>query len=354
MTELLLPGDSAPWFRGAVVGGNPTYNFHTAAGRPILILFAGTLSEPTVAPALAALKAHRARFDDVNASFFGISVDRADIAAGRLQPDLPGVRWFDDSARDISQLYRAVDGERYRPHWLLLDRALRVVAVAGVAESARIFAALDDLFANADAAESTAPALIVPRILEPALCQRLIRLWDEGEPEDSGFMREVDGVTVGLVDHSLKRRSDVTIADEGLQNALRARIKRFLVPAIERAFQFTATRIERYIVARYDASGGYFGPHRDNTTRGTAHRRFACTINLNAGDYAGGDLRFPEFGTRTYRAPTGGAVVFSCSLLHEAMPVTQGARYAFLPFLYDESGAALREANLTHVDPAFR
>ena len=83
-------------------------------------------------------------------------------------------------------------------------------------------------------------------------------------------------------------------------------------------------------------SGGFFKPHRDNTTAGTAHRRFAVTINLNAGDYEGGDLRFPEFGSRTYRAPTGGAVVFSCALLHEATPVTRGKRYAFLPFLYDD------------------
>jgi hypothetical protein len=34
------------------------------------------------------------------------------------------------------------------------------------------------------------------------------------------------------------------------------------------------------------------------------------TINLN-GDYDGGDLRFPEFGDRTYRAPPAGAVVFA-------------------------------------------
>ena len=69
------------------------------------------------------------------------------------------------------------------------------------------------------------------------------------------------------------------------------------------------------------------------------------TINLNAGDYDGGDLRFPEYGGRTYRAPTGGAVVFSCSLLHEATPVTRGKRYAFLPFLYNEEAARIREAN---------
>ncbi len=60
-------------------------------------------------------------------------------------------------------------------------------------------------------------------------------------------------------------------------------------------------------------------------------------------------LRFPEFGGQTYTAPAGGAVVFSCSLLHEATPVTQGVRYAYLPFLYDDAGAKIRERNLQFV-----
>ena len=108
--------------------------------------------------------------------------------------------------------------------------------------------------------------------------------------------------------------------------------------------------MERDLVACYDAAdNGFFRPHRDNTTKGTAHRRFAVTINLNAEDYEGGDLCFPEFGAKTYRAPTGGAVVFSCSLLHEARPVTKGKRYAFLPFLYDEAAAQVREQNVEHV-----
>ena len=59
---------------------------------------------------------------------------------------------------------------------------------------------------------------------------------------------------------------------------------------------------------------------------------------------------FPEYGRATYRAPTGGAVVFSCSLLHEALPVTKGRRYAFLPFLYDETAAAVRVANNAFLD----
>jgi predicted 2-oxoglutarate/Fe(II)-dependent dioxygenase YbiX len=77
------------------------------------------------------------------------------------------------------------------------------------------------------------------------------------------------------------------------------------------------------------------------------------TINLNAEDYEGGDLRFPEYGRQTYRAPTGGACIFSCGLMHEATPVTTGKRYAFLPFLYDEAAAARREANnAKYADPS--
>ena len=113
---------------------------------------------------------------------------------------------------------------------------------------------------------------------------------------------------------------------------------------IQRGLMFAATRIERYVVACYDAADrAVFHPHRDSTTQGTAHRRFACSIHLNGG-FEGGDLRFGEFGPATYRPPVGGAVVFSCALLHEATRVTRGRRYAFLPFLYDEAGAEVLAA----------
>jgi predicted 2-oxoglutarate/Fe(II)-dependent dioxygenase YbiX len=191
--------------------------------------------------------------------------------------------------------------------------------------------------------------LRVADVLEPDFCRELIRLYEENGGEDSGFMRDVDGKTVGIIDHSFKQRRDFNIEDEKLRRGLAVRLNRRLVPAVRKAFQFEATRMERYMVACYEADAGHFKPHRDNTTKGTAHRKFAVSINLNAGEYEGGDLRFPEFGKRTYRPPTGGAIVFSCSLLHEATPVTSGRRYAFLPFLYDEEGARIREANNAHL-----
>jgi len=185
----------------------------------------------------------------------------------------------------------------------------------------------------------------VPRVFEPELCQRLIRHYDTHGGAPSGVMREVGGKTVGVLD-DFKKRRDAPIVDLEFQRELNRCISRRLLPEIHKAFQFRATRLERYIVACYDAGeGGYFRPHRDNTTAGTAHRKFAVSINLNAEDFDGGDLKFPEFGMRTYRPPTGGAVVFSCTLLHEATPVTRGRRYAYLPFLYDEAGKEIRDRN---------
>ena len=39
-------------------------------------------------------------------------------------------------------------------------------------------------------------------------------------------------------------------------------------------------------------------------------------------------------------------MVFSCSLMHEATPVTAGKRYCFLPFFYNEPAAKIRERYL--------
>ena len=36
--------------------------------------------------------------------------------------------------------------------------------------------------------------------------------------------------------------------------------------------------------------------------------------------------------------------------MHEALPVTRGARYCFLPFLYDEAAAKIRQENSQFVD----
>jgi predicted 2-oxoglutarate/Fe(II)-dependent dioxygenase YbiX len=345
------PGDPAPWFTAATPA-NPQFHFSTCVGRYMLL---GFLPGPSPArdAAFSAFQAHRALFNDKKLAAFMVLRDAGSIAKARDQP--PGLRWFLDADGAVSRLYGAlgdpqggaVGDDAEHPYWLLLDPSHRVLDRFEIADAEGLFKALKGLPEVADyaGAELFAPVLIVPRVFDPDLCKRLIAIYEADGGSPSGVMRDVGGRTVGVLDN-FKRRRDVPIADKSLQVELLARIERALMPEVAKVFQFRATRLERYMVACYDAAeGGYFRPHRDNETLGTAHRRFACSINLNAEDFEGGDLRFPEFGPRTYRPPTGGAVIFSCSLQHEATPVTRGRRYAFLPFFYDEAGRAIREAN---------
>ena len=353
------PGDAVPMFRARASNGNPSYDFGTVAGRYVVLGFLGSASAEPVRQAMAVVLDHRHLFDDRRASFFGISVDPADEASGRLRAALPGVRFFWDHDRTISRRFGALrdaaNGEVYQSFWLVLDPMLRVLASAPLAEVERVLrlvAGLPPPDGHAGC-ELHAPVLILPRVFEPEFCRQLIELYQRHGGRESGFMREVGGKTTAVLDRGFKRRADYAIADETVRRAARERIQRRVVPAIAQAFQFQITRMERYIVACDDAEcGGHFRAHRDNTTKGTAHRRFAVTINLNADEFEGGELRFPEFGARAYRAPTGGAVVFSCSLLHEVLPVTAGRRFAFLPFLYDEAAARVRLENNQYLHDA--
>ncbi|HEV2531687.1 2OG-Fe(II) oxygenase [Phenylobacterium sp.] len=337
----LVPGEAAPWFK-APTPSNPEYHFDTVAGRYVLLVFLPIEDEARGA-ALKALAAHQGLFDDLRASAFVVVRDPETAATAR---DIRGLRWFLDAEGAVSRLYGALaeDGtEEF--FWLVLDPTLRVLGAKPIEEAQAIFrylAALPAPEAHTGAAPA-APVLIAPRLFEPELCRRLIELHEAQGSEFTGVMRDRGEVTVAVMD-DLKRRRDLVIDDPQLQDAIRERLERRLFPLIARAFAFEVTRIERYLVSCYDATdGGVFHPHRDNVTFQTAHRKFACSINLND-DFEGGDLRFPEFGPQSYRPPLGGAVVFSCALLHEALRVTQGRRYAFLPFFTDEAGAAVRAA----------
>ena len=346
--RLFGPGEAVPWFDAPVVDGSPRYAFNTAGGRAILLFFMGSAGNEACAAALAEVMERRDLFDDSRAAFFGFSVDPEDVARERIRQQLPGIRFFLDFDRRISRLYGASADDRsgrYTPHFLLLDRTLRVVQAFPLGEAE---AAAEALAAEAgrDDRADWAPVVQVEHVFEPELCRRLIDLYEADGGEASGFMRDIDGKTRQVIDPSHKVRRDCLVGDPELVRNIHARIQTRLAPMIQRVFAFEATRIERLLVGCYEAKdGGHFNAHRDNTTKGTAHRRFAVTINLNADEYDGGDLNFPEYGRRTYRPPTGGAVVFSCGLLHRALPVTRGRRFAFLPFLYDEAAAKLREEN---------
>jgi predicted 2-oxoglutarate/Fe(II)-dependent dioxygenase YbiX/peroxiredoxin len=346
-------GDPAPLFV-APTDETPAYNLGVVAGRHVVLMVFASLGLEACVAAHAEVLRRRNLFDDRRALFFGVSADRADHLVRGVRNQSPGLRYFQDYDLAIARLYGLVAGEHLRPAIFLLDPMLRVLAAEPIEATGCVLDQLEAALQDEGEAEAAfAPVLMIPRVFEPDFCQRLIAYYRQKGGEPSGFAMEVEGRTVQRLHPGLKRRRDAWITDEALRAEVRGRLVQRLFPMIERAWGWRPTEIERDIVTCYDsADQGFFSAHRDDATAGTAHRRFAVTVNLNAHEYDGGALRFPEFGPRLYKPPTGGAVVFGCSLLHEATPVTSGVRYALTPFLYDEAGRALRERNLARVGEA--
>ncbi len=353
----LTPGDPAPWFH-QVCTGNPNYAFQSVGGRYIILSFFITAADDIGKAAVAAIEANRDMLDADNFYLFGVSVDPADETEGRIRAINPGVRQFSDYDARISRLYGALPRDPKAPlaprrFWMVIDPTLRVLKMFPLVDAdGRADAVFDYLrtlpppgmFAGV---ELQAPVLYLPNVFEPELCRELIGLYETNGGEFSGFMREQNGITIGVRDPTYKSRSDYNLVEPDMIKRTQAAVVRRIVPEIRKIHQFTVTRMERYLVGCYTAEeGGHFRAHRDNTTAGTAHRRFAVSINLND-DFDGGTLSFPEYGQRQYKPPMGSAVVFSCSLLHAVSKVTRGRRYAFLPFLYDDAAAKIRAANLS-------
>ena len=345
---MLTPGDLVPWFEGRS-SFRPALNIETLAGRYIVLSFLGSSTHPASRQLIDDVEREQAQFDVRNAMFCGVVVDPEDER--RLRQKFPGVIYFWDGGAAVSRLYGAVgQNNSYTLHTLVLDPGLRVIALIPFQQdnSQHLRQVLDILKKLPPTIEMdlAAPVLILPNVLEPQLCRAMIDLYETHGGKDLGRMADVGGQTVRVFDDTQKKRLDYTIVEREMLLALEDRLRRRVFPQIKKAFQFNATQVERYIISCYDAqTGGYFRAHRDDQTRGTAHRRFAISMGLDASAYEGGDLRFPEYGYRTYRAPTGGAVVFSCTLMHEVRPVTRGKRYAFLPFVYDEDAARVRAVN---------
>jgi predicted 2-oxoglutarate/Fe(II)-dependent dioxygenase YbiX len=184
------------------------------------------------------------------------------------------------------------------------------------------------------------PVLLIPDAFSRDDCTRLINVFETRgqvfvEPQAArDFMKGAD-YKMRIPEHMREDRVDHFFYEKPTVAFLNNRLNR-IVPEIFKAFQYRITKYEALRMARYEGHrGGHSHGHRDNVAP-YLYRRFAMSINLNTDDFHGGELRFPEFGDQRYRPETGTAIVFSSSLLHEAMHVTAGRRFVFLAFLFGE------------------
>ena len=338
----LEAGDPAPHIVAQDEKGAPAYsNADLVTGRPILLLFCPPGSEASTALLVA--------FRDRSADFAALDVNihaasRQPLAANGAIHAALGLpfKLLTDATGDIFRAYGAEGGSLA----VILDpnhrvaRILREPAPASLADAALAY--LRQAFAPRGLrVQAQAPVLLLPRVLADTECARLVEqfhrpvnVWPSDGFRSAGHTKEQGDFKV---DHAgvYGQLTEYVVRDPGLQQFLDQRFNRRVAPEMRKAFQTGVTQRENYRIARYDsASGGVLYPHRDNGTKETAHRRFTMTINLNAGDYEGGALRFREYGDHFYEVERGTAIVWSANLLHDVMPVTKGARFVLGVHMY--------------------
>jgi peroxiredoxin len=330
----LEAGDRAPVIKTVDDRGEPvSTQADFLAGRPMVLLFAA-LAQPALSAVLADVSGAHGDLSGLATVFAVVGGPVAAVRGAAARWGLPFRVLVDDSGR-VSEAY-GMTAEGIGAAGL--DPAHRVVRIlAGRAGlTADLLACLRGAFAAPPALRLSAhpPVLVLPRVLSREDCAFLVETWHRPVgvwPSDGftspGYQREAGDFKVGHAG-GYGRMVEYVIREPALQRFLDERLGRRVGPELQKAFQTKVTRREDYRVSCYEAAeGGVLAPHRDNPTPQTAHRRFTLTVNLNAGDYQGGEVRFREYGEQLYAVERGTAVVWSASLLHEVLPVTQGRRF---------------------------
>ncbi len=330
-------GDRLPNFKLPDASGL-IRDFHAeVTGRPALLLLAERLGEGAGATLWSLLGAQAARLAAAGIELFAIGGDTPTVLAGLTPPDgVPSLVVRDGEQRLTRLLLGGLPARL-----LALDPNQRALSVLPVANplaqlEAAVAAVLAWRLAIGDSAPAGigAPVLVLPRVIPPELCSALIQLWEDGNQEG----RVSAGSNENFYSADRKKNREHVVTDPVLSQQVLRFVSRRIGPELAKVFNYTqAYRFESFIVLGYQVERqDFFGRHRDRYL--PEHpRRFAMSLNLND-DYDGGWLRFPEYSNQLYRPPAGGACVFSCSLLHEALPVTRGRRFTLTTFFHGVEG----------------
>jgi peroxiredoxin len=308
------------------------------AGNPIILLFCPQFSQ-VITDAVTRVAAVQPTFIAAGARLFAVTLENAKVARAQNIPftvliDRSGevFRTFGADARDVPTTVVL------RPN----QHVLAILRSAPGLEATEALAELGRVAAERRTALMTPhpPVLIVPDVLSQAECRHLISVYEtRGRtfvPPGAGIDYIGTDYKMRIPEYGRADRIDHWIVDSDTTALLHRRIEQRLLPEIAKAFQYRITRWERLRIGCYQGErGGELHGHRDNVEP-TPYRRFATSINLNLEEFAGGELRFPEFGDQRYRPANGAAIVFSSSLLHEALHVTSGRRLVVLGFLFGD------------------
>jgi peroxiredoxin/predicted 2-oxoglutarate/Fe(II)-dependent dioxygenase YbiX len=341
-TSVMEAGDRAPNFQLKDQTGK-LFEFYTAISGGSIVLVVVSINDQENPTLLCALNEKLPEFEAQNAHLFVVCNDTVESHA-TLSREL-GLHFplIADPDGQVSEYFLSA-AQGPAPVVFVLDPNQRLVSLkhgAGEGAGALTGHALQEVTKIAPKGKprifsEMAPALFIPNVFSREFCRHLIERWETGGHTEGIISTGKSDTNKEGVDYGFKRRQDHFIETGELGQEISNILGSRLGPEVEKIHYFDNWTFEDFRIGCYeDTDAGFFIAHRDNFNEKLKNRRYAVTLNLNAEDYEGGDLRFPEYGQDLYRPPTGGAVVFSCSLLHEVLPVTKGRRFVFLTFLND-------------------
>ncbi len=327
------------------------------AGKLHVLLFLGSVSKPKCAAFLKAFEAERDALAEVNAEVQIVltQADFEDLAKSGAELPYPVLidRTPMGDARGFAHLGIGVTYGRVlndQAGALAIAPNLHVLALAGTEDkkdpAATILARAKPVAERRKGGlitQSLPPVLVVPDVFDADDCRRLIEIYkttgkDFVDPGHNQLQGRTTDVKMRIPEYGRNDRIDHWVCSDETNRIIDRKLVPRLMPEIQKAFNYKVTRHERYRIACYEgARGGSEHGHLDNTLPFVAHRRFAVTLNLNSEQYEGAELKFPEFGDAVFKPPSGAAIVFSCSLLHEVMAMRSGTRFALLAFLFGET-----------------
>ena len=315
------------------------------SGKYVLLVLLNDPHSEAANALLSSLGALEDKLDALGATVIAISAS-SDAAHNKQQKRAAGFHWpiACDSSGAFFASYGVHKGSEDANRLVLITPYRQIRTWFDLNKDAN--SALDTIMQTLENSKSTeemrwspphAPVLIVPNVLSPEECGRLV----ESVETDTPFMirrpqpgEVASNYKVPVYEHHRQDRVDLIIKDRNTLTFLDERIFGRITPMIKKAFAFDVTRREDLHIARYVGKReGYTMGHRDNTDAAGAHRRFALSMSLND-DYEGGEIAFKEFSPKGYRVPAGTAMIFSSSLLHEVQETTEGVRYNLISHLF--------------------
>ena len=307
--RLLWLGDRVPDFVLPDPKGELRFFYEGVTGSPVVLVLAANTARQDQWDEIKGFAALAPALHEAGADLMIVSNDGTESLAIVSQVIPEHVRWLADIKGVVNIGLRA--GALFPFTGVVcfvLDGNQRIVAVRGP-EPGQAEWALAALKARtrepAHSLSLTAPVLLLPGILDSEDCGRLLNLISRADPA-SGFVLVEQPDLVAQIGKTLLRR---------------------IGPEVEKAFAFDDFAIETIALRWSEGSlSGASDYRRDITDPAVQGRSFSLILDLASEAYEGGDIRFPEYGSHSYRPGTGGGLIYSGTLLGELRPVSTGRR----------------------------